>query len=97
MSSSFLNASAAQTTETQLFYTNPGDTAIIQNDFGRIRVNRWDNPTVEVKIRKIAEDNQRLLNIDVVSQKSQGKLFIQVYFYEYQSETVFIDLLVRII
>jgi len=87
-----LAVSAAQSTETQIFYPQPGDTAVIQNDFGRIRINTWNRPTAEVKIRKIAADQDRLLNIDVVSQRTQGKIFIHVYYFEYQSESVFLDL-----
>ncbi|MFQ5738448.1 MAG: VWA domain-containing protein [Acidobacteriota bacterium] len=83
---------AVSSTETRSFPAAEDDTLIIQNDYGRVRVEVWDNPGVEARIRRIARDDPHLQNVRVVSQKSQNKIYFSSYFYDYDSESVYLNI-----
>lgn len=94
---SFLFGSAQKAAvETQEFACRPGDTLVIENDYGRVQVRTWDNNQVSARIRKIAADDSRLANVAVLSQKSGPKIYLHAYFYDYSSESVYIDVQVPV-
>jgi VWFA-related protein len=74
------------------FSVQPGDTLIVQNDYGRVRLTVWDHPQVEVRARRIAIDEDRLDNVSVVQQKSAGRIFVTAHFYSFLSESVQLDI-----
>lgn len=84
-------AAAAQATDVRTFPTLPGDSVVIQNDFGRIRVSPWDRPEIEVRIRRISASEEKLKDISVVAEKSASRIFLQTYFYDFSAESVLLD------
>ncbi|UCF38556.1 MAG: VWA domain-containing protein [Acidobacteriota bacterium] len=85
-------AAPTQKFETHRFDSQPGDTLVVENDYGRVRVSAWANAYTEVRVRTIANEETQLGNVSVVAQKSGSKLFIQAYFYDYRAETVYLDI-----
>ena len=77
---------------TETFPSQPGDTLIVRNDYGRVRVRTWDKKVVSAQIRKIAADDSHLNNVIVVSQTSAHRIYLHAYFYDYEAESVYIDL-----
>ena len=83
---------AGQDREERLFAATPGDTVVIQNDYGRIRVSPASGQQVKVVIRKIAVSADRLENVVVVAQKVSQKIFLTTFYYDYQAESVYLDI-----
>jgi hypothetical protein len=92
LSIEILGAAAAQRAETKSFPYEAGDTLVVENDYGRVRVSTWDNPMIEVAIREIAVDQSQLENVAVISQKVGNRVFLRSYFYNYKSESVYLDI-----
>ena len=84
----------AQARETRTFPFSPGDTLVVQNDYGRVRVQGSDSNVAEIDIRRLAPTKDQLENIVVLPQKTGNKLFINSYFYDYKAESVYLDVLV---
>ena len=90
---SLLSASqAGQDREERLFSAVPGDTMVIQNDYGRIRISPASGEQVKVTIRKIAVSDDRLENVVVLAQKASQKIFLSTFYYDYQAESVYLDI-----
>lgn len=87
-----LFASPSQRYEDLQLEARQGDTLVVENDYGRVRVNAWDQPMIEVTIRKIANDEASLEKIYVLSQRASSKIFLRAFFYEYQSESLYLDI-----
>ncbi len=87
-----LLAGASQRADTKSFPYQAGDTLVVENDYGRVRVSTWDNPMIEVSIREIAVEESQLENVTVLSQKVGNRVFLRSYFYNYSSESVYIDI-----
>ena len=83
---------AGQDREERLFAATPGDTLVIQNDYGRIRVSPAGGQQVKVVIRKIAVSDDRLENVVVVAQKVSQKIFLTTFYDDYQAESVYLDI-----
>jgi len=87
-----ITASPAEDLEEKRIEVQPGDTLVVENDYGRVRVAAWDQPTIEVRIRKIATEEANLQNIYVLSQKNGSRVFLRGFFYEYESESLYLDI-----
>ncbi len=83
----------ASTVRSQSFPYQPGDTIIVQNDYGRVRIRPGTSREVQAQIRLIAQDERGLANIAVVAQKSGSKIFVNTYFYDYRAESAYIEIL----
>ena len=83
---------AGQEREERLFAAIPGDTVVIQNDYGRIRISPASGQQVKVTIRKIAISDDRLENVVVLAQKVSQKIFLSTFYYDYQAESVYLDI-----
>ena len=83
---------AGQDLEERLFAAIPGDTLVIQNDYGRIRISPASGQQVKVTIRKIAVSDDRLENVVVLAQKASQKIFLSTFYYDYQAESVYLDI-----
>ena len=87
-----LAAQVSQSREERRFDAQRGDTLVILNDYGRIRVeSRSSSQEVKVTIRKIVPSKDRLENVVVLAQKSGNKIFLNTYYYDYQAESVYLD------
>ncbi len=89
-----LSGVIGQTRETKTVPVLPGDTLVVQNDYGRVRVQGTDSSLAEIDIRRLAPNSAQLENIVVLTQKSGNKLFVNSYFYDYKAESVYLDVLV---
>lgn len=87
-----LAAAPTENLEERSFKAQPGDTLVVENDYGRVRVNVWDQPTIEVRIRKIAAEESNLENIFVLSHRAGSRIFMRAFFYEYQAESLYLDI-----
>jgi VWFA-related protein len=85
-------ASSASEEETRTLDCQPGDTLVVQNDFGRVRATSWDGSSMAAEIRRIALDSSQLENVVVALQRSGKKIFLQAFFYDYASESAYLDL-----
>ena len=83
---------ARQDREERFFAATPGDTVVIQNDYGRIRVLPVSGQQVRVVIRKIAVSDDRLEKVVVMAQKVSQKIFLSTYYYDYQAESVYLEI-----
>ncbi len=83
---------AGQEREERLFAAIPGDTVVIQNDYGRIRISPASGQQMKVTIRKIAVSDDRLENVVVLAQKVSQKIFLSTFYYDYQAESVYLDI-----
>ena len=83
---------ATQSLETRTFNAQPGDTLIVQNDHGRVRVQAWNNPHIEARIQRIAAHNNRLDHISVAAHKTGNQIFISSSFGDSPTATNYIDI-----
>jgi VWFA-related protein len=81
----------AQTSRDYRFPYQPGDNLVVQNDFGRVRVEAWEEPEVQITVRAFANEESRIKNVSVNCQKVSSRIFAQAYFYDYSAESVYID------
>ncbi len=81
---------AVQSTQIHTFPASAGDTLIVQNDYGRVAIAAGSSQ-IEAEVRKIASSDAQLANVDTVAQKRGSKIYLQIYFYDYRSESVLID------
>ncbi|GAB4110109.1 MAG: hypothetical protein Kow001_10680 [Acidobacteriota bacterium] len=70
-----------------------GETLVVENDFGRIRVLAWEQPRLESRIRIIAAEAERLQNVTVACATSQNTHFVRVGYFDYSAESVYLDIL----
>lgn len=87
-----LQAAAVQRTTTQTFDTVRGETLIVQNDYGRVRLEAWQNPYVEIRMRVIAQNERQLNEVSLLAHKNGDKIFVEADFHQYVSESVYVDI-----
>jgi VWFA-related protein len=85
-------AGPAEDLEEKRIESQPGDTLVVENDYGRVRITAWDQSTIEVRIRKIATEEANLENVYVLSQKNGSKVFLRAFFYDYEAESLYLDI-----
>lgn len=79
-------------TEQHTFSFLPGDTLVIQNDYGRVQVRAHPGSSeVRVRVRAIAADERNLPNVAVVAQKTGNKIHLHSYFYNFSAESVYLE------
>lgn len=83
---------AVQSTEQVSYPAAAADHVVVENDFGRVRVQAWDRNEVQATIRRIAGDAGRLSAVDVLKQKAGSRIYFRAFFYDYRNETVELDL-----
>ena len=82
---------AVQSSETRTFDYHPNDTLIIQNDYGRVQVRTWDQPRLQIRIRRFANRKSDLEEVVVTAKKVQSKILLNAYFYKYDSQSVYLE------
>lgn len=82
---------ADQRVETFRFDYTEGDTLVVENDFGRVRLASWERNEIEVTARVIVAESPRLENVSVACSRVGGRVFARTFFYEYQAESVYLD------
>lgn len=80
----FLNAGAGMpgpgiSVETRSFEVQPGDTLVVRNDFGSVRVVPWHQPRLEARITR---SDEAAGSIDVAARKEGDKIYIYAFFQE---------------
>ncbi len=70
------------------FPVSPGDTLLIQIDFGQVGVHPRPSGELEAHLTKQAKGAQQLENIEILGQKQGDKIHLNAYFYSYQGESV---------
>ncbi len=75
--------------ESKSFMAQPGDTLVVQNDYGKILVNAWESSLLEVQIRKNPADKA---GIRVATQKSGSRVFIYAFFSGSGEESVDLEI-----
>lgn len=78
--------------EVRRFSVSPGDTLLIQNDYGRVNVSPRPSGEVEAHVTKQAKTPQQFENIEILAQKQGNKIYLNAYFYSYQGEAVSADI-----
>ena len=82
---------AVQSSETRTFDYHPNDTLIIQNDYGRVQVRTWNQPRLQIRIRRFANRKSDLEEVVVTARKAQSKILLNAYFYKYDSQSVYLE------
>ena len=72
--------SKAQDQDTRTFPVQPGDTLVINNDFGKIYIRPADGSNLQVKIRKTLPDSLAKDSIGIQSRKSGGIVSLETSF-----------------
>ena len=90
--SSGMVVEASGSLETKTFASQPGDTLIIQNDYGRIQVRAWESSQLEAKIRRVAAEDDQRGHVSVVAQKKADKIFVYSFFTATPGESVDIEI-----
>lgn len=74
--------------EVRRFPVSPGDTLLIQIDYGRVNVRPRPSGEMEAHLTKQAKTAQQFGNIEVLGQKQGNKIYLNAFFYSYQGESV---------
>ncbi len=82
---------AVRSSETRTFDYHPNDTLIIQNDYGRVQVRTWNQPRLQIRIRRFANRKSDLEEVVVTARKAQSKILLNAYFYKYDSQSVYLE------
>ncbi len=77
--------------EVRRFPVSPGDTLLIQIDYGRVNVHPRPSGEMEAHLTKQAKTAQQFENIEVLGQKQGNKIYLNAFFYSYQGESVFAE------
>lgn len=72
------------------FPFNAGDSLVVQDDYGRIRIEPSSTDKVEINVRRIAASAEGMKNVSVVCRKVGTRIYVQAYFYRFAAESVFI-------
>ena len=88
---SALWASGATVTERHSLPIQPKGTLIVQNDFGRIQVNGWEEKHIYVRVRKIAPEN-RLEHVVVDIRREDDLIQVSTHFREHQKESAYLEI-----
>lgn len=89
--SSALWASGATVTERHSLPIQPKGTLIVQNDFGRIQVNGWEEKHIYVRVRKIAPEN-KLEHVVVDIRREDDLVQISTHFRKHQKESAYLEI-----
>ena len=89
--SSVLWTSGATTTERHSLPIQPKGTLIVQNDFGRIQVNGWEEKHIYVRVRKIAPEN-KLEHVVVNIRREDDLIQVSTHFREHQKESAYLEI-----
>jgi VWFA-related protein len=87
-----LSRATAAADEVRSFPTQPGDTLLIQNDYGRITVRGSETSQVEARIRPVLVEKAGSEHVHVAAQKSGDKVFIYSFFGNAPGESVEIEI-----
>jgi len=74
------------------FPVSPGDTLVVQLDYGKVSVHPRPSGEMEAHLTKQAKTAQQLENIEIIGQKQGNKIYLNSYFYSYQGESVSADI-----
>ena len=88
---SALWASGASVTERHSLPIQPGGTLVVQNDFGRIQVNGWEEKHIYVRVRKIAPAS-RLDHVVVDIRREDSLVQVSTHFREHQKESAYLEI-----
>ncbi len=80
--------------ESKSFSALPGDSLVIQNDYGRVQIAAWDSSLVDARILRNPPAQAGKESVRVVTQKSGNKIFVYAFFSGSGGESV--DLEIRI-
>ncbi len=70
------------------FPVSPGDTLLIQIDYGRVNVHPRPSGELEAQLTKQSKAAQQFENIEILGQKQGNKIYLNAYFYSYQGDSV---------
>jgi Ca-activated chloride channel family protein len=75
------------------FPFSPGDTLLIQLDYGRVVIRPTPAASdLRARLIKHAADATKFRDIDIIAQRQKNRDYISVYFYQYRSETVSVEI-----
>jgi Ca-activated chloride channel homolog len=78
--------------EVRKFPVAAGDTLLVQLDYGVVRVHGRNAAQLEAHLSKHAKDTAGLENVELIAQKQADKIYLQSYFYDYQGQSVTVDI-----
>jgi len=79
----------SETQESKSFAFQPGDTLVVQNDYGRVAVRSWQQPGIEARIRRVTATGAG--HVRVVSDKRGDKIFVYAFFADTPGESVDVE------
>ena len=88
---SALCAGGATVTERHSLPIQPEGTLVVQNDFGRIQVNGWEEKHIYVRVRKIAPEN-RLEHVVVNIRREDDLIQVSTHFRDHQKESAYLEI-----
>ncbi len=88
---SALWASGAAVIERHSLPIQPNGTLVVQNDFGRIQVNGWEEKHIYIRVRKIAPGN-RLEHIEVEIRRDDDLIQVSTHYREHQKESAYLEI-----
>ena len=71
---------------------SPGETLVVQKDYGKVRIRGADSPAVELTVRKMSQDPRQLDHVRILAQRTGSKIYVNSYFYQYVAESAHLDL-----
>ncbi len=74
------------------FSVQPGDTLVINNDFGRVRIRSWDGTGLEVRTQKTTRDQAGTSVVRVESRKSGATVSVNTHFSGAADEAVDLEI-----
>ncbi len=78
--------------EEKSFSAQPGDTLVVQNDYGQIQIVGWDSIAVSVRIQRNSSGRAGKEGTRVVAQKSGSKIFVYCFFSGTGGESVDLEM-----
>ena len=88
---SALCAGGATVTERHSLPIQPEGKLVVQNDFGRIQVNGWEEKHIYVRVRKIAPEN-RLEHVVVNIRREDDLIQVSTHFRDHQKESAYLEI-----
>jgi len=87
-----LGANPAERNEERRFPIDSGDTLVIENDYGRVRIEGNNRTELHITARTIAGDAAQLDSVTLVMARAGNKIFIRSYFHDYRAESVYLEI-----
>ena len=91
MGSASGSAEAGASQDVRSFPVQPGETVIIQNDYGQVRIAAWDEPGLQVGIQK-RPGRKGPVQCSVLAEKRGDKIFVYAFFTDNPGESVDLDI-----